>query len=144
MSYSYKKYWPILAVILVAAGAASVVYAITSQTQNNTNTGTIEPAVLFLAEIDGSPMDNNTNVAWDVMAYGDNAKTLNVTNVSLGNIQVWLYVKDLPSGWTATWSLNGTLIAGGSSAIGDYVVNVPDAYLEGDYGWNHTLYASQV
>lgn len=139
-----NKIFEIIIVIILVTAVVGVSWGAINQSLNNPNSGTIPSAMLVTVEFDDIVKVDGDPFLWGSLGYGDNLKTMNVTNISDGVIRVFLYYDNVPANWLVTWNMNNTLIDVGASAVDNYNITVPQGYTSGSYNWNTRIYVEQT
>jgi hypothetical protein len=78
-------------------------------------------------------------IKWGTVNFGDNTKTVTITNNADTNLSPHLNVAGLPSGWTMTFSLEDQNLTADACETGTLTLNVPSDTEAGSYSWSASI-----
>jgi len=135
-----------IAIALIAVISVPLVGSAILQSITNTNTGTVSnPQTTINIFYDSINKTDGSTVDWGTLNTGENRLELNVTNISDGLIRICLYIIDLPTDWTLSWSLNRTLLNIDDSVAADLMLTVPLTATNGyNPSWDQTVVAETI
>lgn len=90
--------------------------------------------------VDGEEWANGTAIDYgEGPANATYTKELNIQNIGSLNCTVFLYITNLPSGWTETWNANATFTEPHGWANGTLTLTVPADVEDGTYTWDRIV-----
>lgn len=136
-----KKIW--LALLGLFVFGVTLVFApiVHEYVMTQTATG-VEKTVSLRYYMDGTEFYNGSQLAWGLVNVSE-TYYYNLTVVNVGNLntKVYVLIKNLPVGWTESWTANNTVLAPNQWVDGDF-----DLYCgsTGTYIWNWTIRAEEI
>ena len=126
----------VCALSIVTLISASVLYTF-SLTMNSSVAvqGTVTVRIDATDYVNGAPITVN----WGSVGWGNNTKSITITNNANTPLTPHLAVTGLPTGWTLAFSLEGQSISANAASSGTLTLAVPSGAVSGTQSWSASL-----